>query len=132
MELSGALVQCIDRGKGIFGPSSSLRSSIIGNIHTSDALEQPRHLGLANIKCQEESRFAGSFQSAFGGFSDKRVNDKVDSVTGDPKFEKPVRKEKKNKKKNQKKSYSTKEISDKIISETGQSKSDFSQSCYKL
>lgn len=103
MEVSGALVQHIERGNGICSSSSSLSCAVLGGICISEALKLSGDLAVPNVMCNEESRFAESL-----GFSDKQVS-KVDSIADDPKFEQHFRKKKKN---NRKRTYLSKEISD--------------------
>ncbi|KAH9744388.1 hypothetical protein KPL70_003678 [Citrus sinensis] len=121
MEVSGALVQHIERGNGICSSSSSLGCAVLGDIWISEALKPYGDLAVPDVVCNEKSRCAGSFQSDTLGFSDKQVNSKVDSITDDPKFKKHFRKKKKN---NKKRTYSSKKISDKIVSMAGESKYD--------
>ncbi|KAH9792847.1 hypothetical protein KPL71_004310 [Citrus sinensis] len=121
MEVSGALVQHIERGNGICSSSSSLGCAVLGDIWISEALKPYGDLAVPDVVCNEKSRCAGSFQSATLGFSDKQVNSKVDSITDDPKFKKHFRKKKKN---NKKRTYSSKKISCKIVSMAGESKYD--------
>lgn len=98
MEVSGALVQHIERGNGICSSSSSLGCAVLGDIWISEALKPYGDLAVPDVVCNEKSRCAGSFQSDTLGFSDKQVNSKVDSITDDPKFKKHFRKKKKNNK----------------------------------
>ncbi|GAY51961.1 hypothetical protein CUMW_138300, partial [Citrus unshiu] len=94
MEVSGALVQHIDRGNGICSSSSSLGCAVLGDIWISEALKPYGDLAVPDV-----------------------VNSKVDSITDDPKFKKHVRKKKK---RNKKRTYSSKKISNKIVSMAGE------------
>ncbi|KAK0589655.1 hypothetical protein LWI29_016850 [Acer saccharum] len=83
-------------------------------------MQQQADLDLPHVKCEGESICAGSFHSALGSFNDDLATIKVDLVI-DLNIEKPVKKKKMNKK-NKKKRQSTKEVSDNIVSEMGQTK----------
>ncbi|TXG55283.1 hypothetical protein EZV62_020539 [Acer yangbiense] len=83
-------------------------------------MQQQADLDLPHVKCEGESICAGSFHSALGSFNDDLATSKVDLVI-DLNIDKPVKKKKMNKK-NKKKRKSTKEVSDNIVSEMGQTK----------
>ncbi|KAK2650945.1 hypothetical protein Ddye_018434 [Dipteronia dyeriana] len=86
----------------------------------SEVMQQQADLDLPQVKCEGESRCAGSLHSALGSFNDDLATSKVDLVI-DLNIEKPVKTRKMNKK-NKKKRKSTKEVSDNIVSEMGQTK----------
>ncbi|KAH9744376.1 hypothetical protein KPL70_003675 [Citrus sinensis] len=83
MEVSGALVQHIERGNGICSSSSSLGCAVLGDIWISEALKPYGDLAVPDVVCNEKSRRAGSFQSATLGFRDKQIV----SMAGESKYD---------------------------------------------